>query len=188
MKRLGIVDYLRGYSIFTIIVFHVFQRVPLNDILQKAINFGGTGVHVFVLCSGFGLYLSHLRKPLSYFSFIKKKALKIYIPYIIIVLLSFLVPFMYQNDDRWLDLLSHIFLFKMFVEKFMDSFGAQLWFISMIFQFYFIFPFLANFVDKNKSELNIGLGLLISLLWSVFVCLLGKYEIRVWNGFFLQFL
>jgi peptidoglycan/LPS O-acetylase OafA/YrhL len=78
--RLQIIDYLRGYSIFTIVIFHLVQFFPLPDIFSNAINFGGAGVHVFVLCSGFGLCLSQLNKPLSYVQFLKKRFLKIYIP------------------------------------------------------------------------------------------------------------
>ena len=34
----------------------------LSGVLSKAAAFGGAGVHVFILCSGFGLYLSYLKK------------------------------------------------------------------------------------------------------------------------------
>lgn len=65
MQKYNIVDYLRGISIFTIVVMHLCQGYA-GGALHKALAFGGAGVHVFILCSGFGLYLSYLRKPLGY--------------------------------------------------------------------------------------------------------------------------
>jgi peptidoglycan/LPS O-acetylase OafA/YrhL len=146
--RLKVIDYLRGYSIFTLVLFHLLGSFELSNILSKAINFGGAGVHVFVLCSGFGLCLSQINRPLNYLQFIKKRFLKIYIPYIIIIFISALIPFIYTNGDKLTAVLSHAFLFKMVDEHLMSSFGAQFWFISMILQFYAIFPLLFKHVNK----------------------------------------
>lgn len=71
MKRLELIDYLKGYSIFTVILFHLLGNYSLPGILEKGINFGAAGVHVFIVCSGFGLYLSYLNKPLRFIPFIK---------------------------------------------------------------------------------------------------------------------
>lgn len=65
-RRLEVVDFLRGFSMFTIVLMHLVQSYPLPAFLQKATSLGGAGVHVFILCSGFGLYLSSLYKPLTY--------------------------------------------------------------------------------------------------------------------------
>lgn len=185
--RIKVVDFLKGYSIFTIVIFHLFQLFPLPGIAAKAINFGGSGVHVFVLCSGFGLCLSQLGKPLGYLQFLKKRFLKIYLPYTIVILLSAAVPFVYLYNDKGMAALSHLFLFKMFNERWMGSFGYQLWFISMILQFYIVFPVLFFFVKKYKWKSVIA-SLFISLLWATLVGWLGKSELRVWNSFFLQYL
>ena len=82
MKRLEVVDFLRGFSIFTIVLMHLVQGYPLSGFLMKASSFGGAGVHVFILCSGFGLYLSSLHKPLGYGKFLKRRFSKVYIPYV----------------------------------------------------------------------------------------------------------
>lgn len=92
MKKIEIIDYLRGFSIFTIVLMHLIQSYPIPQIIRTASSFGGAGVHVFILCSGFGLYLSHLNKPLSYINFLKRRFIKVYIPYIAIILLSACIP------------------------------------------------------------------------------------------------
>lgn len=49
MTRISIIDYLRGISIFTIVVMHLCQGYASGGLL-KALSFGGAGVHVFILC------------------------------------------------------------------------------------------------------------------------------------------
>ena len=87
-KRLPVVDFLRGYSIFTIVLMHLLLNYNLPFWLSKASMFGGAGVHVFILVSGFGLYLSYLNNPLSYKDFLRKRFGRIYWPMAIICLIT----------------------------------------------------------------------------------------------------
>lgn len=80
MRKLDVVNFLRGYSISTIVIMHLVGMLGISGIWEKAAAFGGAGVHVFILCSGFGLYLSYLRKPLGYIAFLKKRFTRIYMP------------------------------------------------------------------------------------------------------------
>lgn len=137
MKKIEIIDYLRGFSIFTIVLMHLIQSYPIPQIIRTASSFGGAGVHVFILCSGFGLYLSHLNKPLSYINFLKRRFIKVYIPYIAIILLSACIPCYASSENKFIELLSHIFLFKMFNESLEGSLGYQMWFISTIYTILF---------------------------------------------------
>ena len=91
MKRLDIITFLRGFSIFSIVIFHYFQYLNVSPMVNKAINFGGTGIHLFLLLSGFGLWYSYLNKPLKFMDFLKRRFGKIYFPYITIVLISALI-------------------------------------------------------------------------------------------------
>ena len=123
-KRVELVDYLKGFSIFTISLMHLMScmdSIPSLIITLSAI--GGTGVHVFFLCSGFGLYTSYLHHKIEYIEFLKKRLFKIYVPYIVIVLVSFLLPWMYSGNDKVTALFSHVFLFKMFITSSADLFN-----------------------------------------------------------------
>jgi peptidoglycan/LPS O-acetylase OafA/YrhL len=186
--RLKIIDYLKGYSISTIVLFHLLQYFALPNILSKAINFGGTGVHIFILCSGFGLCLSQLNKPLDYIQFLKRRFVKVYVPYITVILVSVTISFIYDHDDRLLALLSHIFLFKMFFQHLMESFGTQFWFISLIICLYLVFIPLYKIIRTHELHKAIIISLLISFSYATFVVVIGKSELRVWNSFFLQYL
>lgn len=183
--KLEVIDYLRGFSIFTIVLMHLVQSYPLPDMMHNATSLGGAGVHIFILCSGFGLYLSHLRKPLNYGSFLKRRFIKVYVPYIIIVFISALVPFFNTSPNKWSELLSHVFLYKMFSEELECTFGGQLWFVSTIIQFYLCWPLIVRFFQKKNSLLY---SIVISLLWATFIYIIGISEKRIWNSFFLQYL
>lgn len=108
-RRLDIIDYLKGYSIFTIVLYHLisfFKLYNWGSLIKTASNFGGAGVHIFILCSGFGLYLSYIKNPITFINFLKKRFSRVYIPYIIVVGISSLIPIMYTGN-RIMALLSH---------------------------------------------------------------------------------
>ena len=189
MKRIEIIEFLKGYSIFTIIIFHFLQTFHFQNIAGKLISFGGTGVHLFVLLSGFGLYYSHIHKPLSFGSFIQKRITKIYFPYIVIVLLSAAIALFIPIFKSSLYALGgHVFLYKMFDESIMGSYGYPLWFISMIIQFYIAFNLIVQLKDKTGNKLFLIICFVISILWTILFIYLGKEAIRVWNSFFIRYL
>ena len=183
-KKLDYIDFLRGFAIFTIVLMHFVQSYDFPEWLLKASSFGGAGVHVFFLCSGFGLYLSYLRKPLDYKSFIKRRFSKIYIPMAIICLvISF---FMWlQGRDILMPLVSNLLLYKMFIPEHEIFFGAQMWFVSTIIQFYLSWPLLVRLIQWRYG---IYTAVIISLGWATFTSLNGLSEERIWNSFFLQYL
>lgn len=159
--RYDIVTFLRGFSIMTIVLMHLMQ-VHMGYLPQwvlRAASLGGTGVHVFFLCSGFGLYLSYRHKELGYFEFLKKRFLKVYIPYILVVILCFFIPVIKVGGNRLVALLSHVSLLKMFMPQYDESFGPY-WFISTLFQFYFLFVPLCY----AKKKLGTNLFFVCSLI------------------------
>ncbi|MES2587777.1 MAG: acyltransferase [Bacteroidota bacterium] len=190
MKKIEIIDFLKGYSIFTIIIFHYLLEYKFGGSIEKIIYLGGTGVHLFVLISGFGLYYSHLKKPLSFFKFIKKRFSKIYLPYIFIVSLALIISlFLPIYTFSLYTFGGHLFLYKMFDNSIIGSYGYQLWFVSMIFQFYFSFHLLTYLKKILKNDKFFFLiTLFISLLWAILLFIFEKGELRTWNSCFLTYL
>jgi peptidoglycan/LPS O-acetylase OafA/YrhL len=187
-KRFEIVDFLKGYSIFATMTFHYCRHLHISNPLGGILSVGGTGVHLFIVLSGFGLYYSYIRKPLTYSVFLKKRISKVYVPYIFIVLLSAFISLfipIYQNSLYALG--GHVFLYKMFDESIVGSYGYSLWFISMILQFYFTFFIIIWLKSKLKNRAFLLTGLLISISWAIIIILLNKQGERVWNSFFLQY-
>ena len=185
-----VINWLKGFSILTIVLMHLMQFMNLPSMISKAASLGGTGVHVFFFCSGFGLYLSQYRNPLHYSTFIKKRFWKVYIPYVFIVCLIAMIPFSFVGDisERWIALLSHIFLFKMFVPSLEESFAYSLWYMSTIFQFYFLFIPLCGLKRKVGNKPFLILCCSCSVIWWIFTALTGIATERIWGSFFLQYL
>lgn len=183
-KKLEVVDFLRGFSITTIVFMHLLQSYPLPSWLMKASSFGGAGAHLFILCSGFGLYLSYLNKPLKYKDFLLKRFGRIYWPMAILCLVT-AFWMLYQGKEIWMPLLGNLFLFKMFVPELECSMGGHMWFISTIIQFYIAWPLIVWLINVKRRG---WLALVISLSWATMVSMIGCAEERVWNSFFLQYL
>ncbi|MDE6065975.1 MAG: acyltransferase [Duncaniella sp.] len=183
-SKIDYVDFLRGFSIFAIVLMHFIQSYEIPGWLMKVTSFGGAGVHVFFLCSGFGLYLSHLRKPLGYKSFLQRRFGKIYLPMAVVCLVTASVLAL-RGGDALMPLLSNLFLFKMFMPEYETSLGVHMWFISTIIQFYFAWPLIVRLMQWKYGLL---ISIVISILWSTFTLIVGISGERVWNSFFLQFL
>jgi len=188
-NKIEVIDFIRGYSILSIVLFHYCQGITGSLLFSRAINLGGTGIHTFLFASGFGLYLSHLQKPLAYGDFLKKRFTKIYIPYIGVVtgiaLISLMIP-LYENS--WNNYFSHVFLYKMFSNHLIGTYGYQLWFISTIIQFYLVFLLIVRLRPGFPGISFLGIGLLASWGWATLILLLQKEEFRNWNSFFLIYL
>ena len=93
---------------------HLVQSYSLPTWAMKTSSFRGAGVHVFILCSGFGLYLSYLNRPLGYKDFLRKRFGRIYWS-MAVVCLATAVWMLYQGKEVLMPLLGNLFLFKMFV-------------------------------------------------------------------------
>lgn len=184
MKRIELVDYLRGISIFTIVLMHLCQGYT-SGALGKALSFGGAGVHVFILCSGLGLYLSYLRKPLGYKDFLRKRFAKIYTPYAVAVLLWGIWIRIESGMFPMREVISHLLMYKMFSIELDTSLCYPYWFVSTIIQFYLVWPLIVRLV---RCRWGYFAALAISLSWSTAVGIFGYEEIRPWGSFFLQYL
>jgi len=170
MKRIELINFLKGYAILTIIFYHLFQGMNISKYFNYAISFGGTGIHTFIFLSGLSLYYSYLNKPITYLSFLRKRLSKIYIPYVIIVIITALVSFwlpVYKNS--WYTFGGHIFLYKMFDNSIIVSYGYHFWFISTIIQFYLVFFLLIWLKRKLSNGIFVAVGLAISLSWLLFI-------------------
>ncbi len=191
-RRYPEIEYLRGFSIFTVTLMHLLQVFAaggeIPQWLRTAASLGGTGGHMFFFCSGLGLCLSYLRNPQGFGEFIRRRFLKIYIPYIIIVFISWCLQFKGLWSRQTRALLSHIFLYKMFIEKYECSFGLHFWFISTIIQFYLLFIPLCRLRKKVSIKTMLIASVLISAAWWAVTGATGLSRKRIWGSFCLQYL
>ena len=188
--RIEYIDWAKGYAIFTIVCYHALQRAGLPPVLQQAIVFGGTGVHLFFLLSGFGLGLSaHGNSAIRFY---RRRLSKVWLPYVLALTFSLTAAtFFGLFPDGVAAWFAGVGLYQMFSERWIESFGGHFWFISAIIQFYLVYPLLVwlkSLVERHGRFWFFALSLAISVGWWILVYALGKGDLRTWNSCFLQFL
>ncbi len=193
----------RGLSICWIVSFHLLNgvREQYFDILNLIIKHGDLGISVFFVISGFGISTS-LEKTLlnkeSSFSFLKRRFLRILLPYWIhLIFAAIVIPFLMALVST---LKSHTFQLELFQYStiewlqlitltkgiFADGRGnlpflpinGVLWFVAIIIQIY-IFISIALYYRKRIHVLLL-LGFFVSLLTSI-----PYIQMHLPNGIFL---
>lgn len=189
-RRYDEITFLKGLSITTIVLMHMIQQYMayLPHWFIRASSFGGTGVHVFFFCSGFGLFMSYRNKETGFGEFIHKRFYRVYFPYIAIIFMYYITPTIIFEGNRIIALFSHILLFKMFVPKYETSFGSFFWFMSTLIQFYLIFVPLCRIKKKIQNTVFLILCTIVSISWWLVIFWCGLGEERIFSSFFLQYL
>ena len=182
------VDFAKGYAMLTVVLFHFFfGNIVFGNLLDKAVFFGGSGIHLYFFLSGFGLTLGRKVPPLEFY---RRRFTKIFLPYMFFVSFAFVLGFFYRVSvvQGWWAYLSHLFLFKMFDKDLMASYGYQLWFMSTLIQFYLVFPLLLAVKEKLGSLRWLALATLVSLAYFGFVYASRLNGNTAWVTHFPQFL
>lgn len=184
-KRIHFIDFAKGFAIVTIVMFHLLQKLNLSPLIQSAIEFGGSGVHLFFMLSGFGLYLSKQRSAEEFY---RRRFGKIYLPYFLVLTISLLVNFLVPiYDDGFQAYFAGIFLYQMFFGHFMEAFGGHFWFISSIIQLYLLFPLFAFLHRKLGDKKFLGLSIIVSTTYWSLLAYFGLLMDRSWTCSFFQF-
>lgn len=193
--RIEFLDFARGFAILTIVIYHyLIMVVRESSILSDAILVAAGGGHLFVIMAGFGLYLS-----ISSFhagAFYKRRFVRVLIPYYIVITFIFGMNllFRFYPENGLYAYLGHIFWYKMFDESIVVSFGGQFWFLSLIIQFYLVFPLL--YYAMRRLNNNVVFAILATVMsaayWVVIAsCRVGGValaEMRIYNSALPQFL
>lgn len=114
---------------------------------------GDMGPGVFIFVSGLTLTISALNKPLQTIEFYKKRLIRIYPLYIAIHIIILIVAKLFFNWN--IHFLSGYNLFSLLGLRFTNSLFYYLnpswWFIWLIIQMYFFFPFLIYVLKKKGT-------------------------------------
>jgi surface polysaccharide O-acyltransferase-like enzyme len=160
------IDYLRVISILAVVLIHTTTRTletvgydlngfPMTLFLNQIARFA---VPLFILISGFVLEISYNPKE-NYFSFIKRRFSKIFIPYIFWSAIYYF--FVYnQNHDNFLKVILT------------GNASYQLYFIPTLCIFYLLFPFLYkiyNLISKWWSLTILGISQILLMRYDYFV-------------------
>ena len=180
---------LMGASIISIIIFHFVKDVSDHNthytFFYKAFNkfIGSSGVDIFLLLSGLGLYYS-FKKSNDIKKFYKKRFVKILIPYFLICLPAILFRDLLSSNGDILMVIKD-FTFITFFTK-----GSRwFWYILLIMFCYLIFPYFFKIFDEKQSEQSEQMRLLnIFTFFVVLALLLFNCNKLVFNRINIAFL
>ncbi len=134
---------LKGLAILAIIFSHIGYSLSRDSqFLYPFSILAGVGVNLFLFLSGFGLTISSLKTRLSVADFYKKRLKKLFIPLWLAIFLIVFFDFIffkkiYPTLEIWQAIVG--FFPKADLFKNIDS---PLWYFSLIFFYYLIFPLL----------------------------------------------
>lgn len=138
---------LKGFAILAVVLSHIgFFLYPDQKFLFPYSILAGVGVNLFLFLSGFGLTLSHLKSPLSPLIFYKRRLLKLFIPLWIIITIFLLLDFFLLQRTYPILEIAHSFLGFYPRADVFQNLNSPLWYFSIIFFYYLIFPLL--FIKK----------------------------------------
>lgn len=176
-------------AVLTMVISHGLSVLLPNTDYANFQIFKPLAIGLLVLIIGFCWHWSFLHRPITYFKFLRSKVLKAYLPYVLFVFLVFVIGHFFEVYPHGLDhFWGHVLLYKMFHEGYILSYGEPLgWFATLV-QFYLFFFILKELCSDLGRLPFLGFTFVLSILWVWFINYMGYGDLRVWNGFFLNYL
>lgn len=164
--------FLMGIAILSIIIFHYTEDCQLAKyhysglIKLYKLCISSSGVDIFLLLSGFGLYYS-FKKNSNIKDFYKKRFTKILIPYFIVA-----IPAITINNLVILKLgIVDVFKDLSFLSLFLEG-KVWFWYIFFICVCYLIFPYIYKVFDTSKDEITDHMRLITLVSFITLICLM----------------
>ncbi|HVS35910.1 MAG TPA: acyltransferase [Gemmataceae bacterium] len=176
--RLPFIDALRGLACLGVIFCHV-HAYWLNSFRSHGWNFttlvtrvagwGGKGVDLFIVLSGFCLFWPVVRKgptlPLETGKFYRRRARRILPVYYAglvlctaLVLVPVLQPMLVARPIRLSDIMAYLFLVQPFSTETIGSINGSYWSLSLEVQLYLVFPLLLILARRMGLRAVIAVG------------------------------
>jgi peptidoglycan/LPS O-acetylase OafA/YrhL len=152
--RVEQLTFTRFVAAIFIVIFHFgeelfpFNKAPLSVLVTQADLY----VSYFFVLSGFVMIVAYSNKEhINTLEYYKKRFARIYPVYLlaIITLVGFMLVTKEYNFDG---ILLNLFLIQAWVPGKTTSFNGPGWSLSVEMLFYFIFPFLFNYIYKKKNK------------------------------------
>lgn len=147
-----------GLAILWIVIFHGHAILGIDyslghkgilQVLSLIINSGNVGCEIFFILSGICLYFS-FSKDSDYYSFIKKRLVKLFLTVWVIAGLFWLYKFLILNHFDWSQMISSFLLIL-----FWQNGDQTIWFVSTILLFYLLYPYIYKFIYAKKDNKSI---------------------------------
>ncbi len=134
---------LKGLAILTILFGHIGYFLSKNtEFLFPLSTASGVGVNLFLFLSGFGLTVSQFNRPLGIFDFYRKRLTRLFLPMWIVITILLATYYLFFNLSFPQSLIIKNYFGIFPVADLYLSLNSVLWYFSLIFFYYLIFPFL----------------------------------------------
>lgn len=148
------IDILKGIAIILVVLGHIELLYALDAYSQFRDFVYTFHMPLFMAISGY-LYAKHHNKSLNYLSFVKKKAKRLLLPYISVMVIYYLIKYISSyavGVNTPIELKS--FLYTLFINPY-GGFVSFLWYVYVLFLIYLIVPIF----KKLPILLAISLGI-----------------------------
>lgn len=169
-KHIELLDYVRAVAIISVLLFHTFGStfgyedlpwhgwvrgfsVPVSFLCLLPFSFGGVGVAIFFVVSGFCIHLSFQQQGKDWRSFWIRRFWRIYPAYIAAVAVA--VLFLTTNSRLdvhhwpiWKQLAAHLFLVHNISPGTFTGINGSFWSLAVEAQLYLLYPLLLVMVGR----------------------------------------
>lgn len=189
-SRLAYIDAVRGFAAFWVFLLHIHgywldnikpPTLTLDGLVVKSIAFGGAGVDIFIVLSGFCLTLPLLRggpgelSRMNTAGFFRRRAYRLLPAYfaalflvVLLELIPAIRPLLVARDLTWTDVLTHVTLtFPLFGDT-LGAVNGSLWSISLEATLYLGFPVLLLIYRWRGMRAVLLTTVFVALAWAVF--------------------
>ena len=176
-------EILMGMAILSILIFHYTEDcstfgINYNGFVKLYKTYiGSSGVDIFLLLSGLGLYYS-FSKDNSIKNFYFKRVKRVLIPYLIVSVPVYIWYDFFYLSDGIIGFVKNLFFITLFTNR-----NILYWYIFFIIICYLIFPLIYRFIAKSKDSIS-----LIKTLAIIITIIVGLYVISVYaKGLFSKY-
>jgi peptidoglycan/LPS O-acetylase OafA/YrhL len=139
---------LKGLAIVMIVLSHIgYFLVTDTRFLWPLSIMAGVGVNLFLFLSGFGLTASQMQKDLSIWQFYKKRLLKLFVPFWLVLIVFFGLDFFVLQHGYSLSYTLKSFLGIFTHADLYEDINSPLWYFTFIIGYYLLFPLV--FIKKK---------------------------------------
>lgn len=152
---------IKGLMVLTVILHHVAQRMISPSLMYPFRYFGYLAVSVFILLSGYGLTTSQKRNEYFFKTFLSKRFNRVYIPFILINIITVIVYTTLLNEHYTLSNIIAYIVGTTLIDP-------TTWFVIMIILSYICYYIVFSLFSKQTA-------LKLLTLYSISYCLFCIY-------------
>lgn len=132
---------LKGFAILAIIFAHVgYYLVIDHRFLFPLSVLAGVGVDLFLFLSGYGLTASAIERPMASIEFYRKRLLKLFIPFWIVLAALFALDAIVLHHSYGFSYMLRSFLGIFSSANLYMDVNSPLWYFTLILGYYILFP------------------------------------------------